>query len=370
MALIMVVLTGTVSCKSCQEEAAPRERERLSLIPADALVVASMEMFPLRQSSAYKRLFRDRSPAAYYLGDDCEYNPMPDVDHVWLGADRRLEQGKGAMVVIGPVQKDRLLECFRSVARRQGLSVEEQEIEGVTVYSNGPGRIHLAWLDRQTLVVADRENMTKVLAVEKSGAPSVRTNDTLLKLHDRARQGRHVGAGLLPDEASMKRLGKVLPQKYRALTKTEQVAVGANVEKGLDLYAMLRLDSGVEAEKAHQALQQDLDRFKNNDYLVIAGLGSMLEGLRLENAGPEITATLRLSSRQFDSLTRLAMDSVEEFKRSGRPPEELLKQRLQQAVDGGLRPDGQPAEAGASPADEAPVADGSAASPSPVKAAQ
>lgn len=344
MALISLAALG-VGCGDCGGEGEAREREPLSLIPADAWVVGSVDMGPLRGSPAYKRVVGDGNPASYYLGSECDYDPLPHIDKLWIGGGDDLEKGRGVIVAFGPLDRDKILGCFRDEMRQRGLSLDEEEMEGVTVFTPGPGRPHLAWLDAKTLVVADRDTMGKVLALEKGQGSSVRNNQVLYKLWERVARGRDLAVVSTPNEATIKRAGALVPDAYAAVDTTEQVALGMRFMKGLDLYFSLRLEDGDDAARLADRIESDVERWQNNDYIVIAGLSSHLKALNIERAGPEVTASAHLSERQVDSLTRLAVDSIDEIMRDGRDPEALVRERLRSA--------GRSADAGSS--DGAPL---------------
>lgn len=329
--LVFCLMSGCGSCSGDQES---RDREPLSLIPADAWIVASIEMGAVRAAPAYKRALRQGNPTAYYLGNDCIYDPLPDIDRFWVGAGDEFERGLGAVIVFGPVNQEKALDCFRANMRRRGLSVEEETMEGFTVHTPGPGRPHVAWLDSKTLVVADRANMEKVLALEKGKGKSVRTNQALLKLWERASQGRDIALAVEPPASAAKRLGNIVPNSYSGLGTAEQALVGLRFSKGLDILVSARLKGHDETNALHKALTRDIDRWKDHDLVVIAGLSGHLNAIRLEAAGPELTASAHMTQRQVDTLVRFAVDSVDEIMRDS-DPEEAIRRRLRGEGDGG-----------------------------------
>jgi hypothetical protein len=363
-AAVVAAAHALAGCGSCGEPEA-RTRDPLSLIPADSIVVASVEVRPVLASPAYERIRRSVNPVSAYLGD-CEYDPLPHIDRLWLGGGADVLEGKGVMVVMGPVVRDKVLECYRADARRDGLTVEEEQVKGVTVYSAGPGRLHLAWLDAKTAVVGDRDSTLAVLALDRGEGSSVRSNQTLFKLWERMAKGQHVAVAMLPQKSQLDRLGKVLPDTHQGLMRAEQLGLSLFVSKGLDIRAMLRLESGDSATKMAKQLGRDIEYWSGHEYAEIAGVDGHLKAMRVENAGPEITVTAHWTEAQVRSLAGLAVDSIDEIMRSG-DPEKALRERFQK--DGGAvpaqpadRPDGGPAPTGG---DAAP-ASGDAA---PAKAA-
>ncbi len=338
--------TGAAGCGSCGSEPAPREREPLSLIPEGVLLVGSVDMDPVRGSAAYKRVLRNGNPMGPYLGD-CTYDPLPDVDRVWFGASEEVEQGRGAVVVMGRVDRGKVLDCFRNELRRRGLRLEEVEVEGFTVQSAGPGRPHLAWVDAGTLVFGDRANVEKMLALEKGKGRSARHDARLMKLWERAAEGRDVAIAATPDESVSKRLASLVPEEWQPLVSAEQVAIGARFVKGMELMVTVRLRSGAEAERILGRLQRDLTAWQDHDYVVIAGLSSHLKAVRLEGAGPEITARATWTDKQLDTLARLTVDSIEEIARGG--PDKAaqnLRERLQGPAPAKRPADGGPSDGG------------------------
>jgi hypothetical protein len=362
--LLVPCIAAAVGCRSCWGEPEAREREPLSLIPDDSLVVGSAEMGPLRSSSAYKRVLRQGNPMAPFLGD-CAYDPLPDVDRVWFGGGADLEQGRGSIVVMGPVDREKVLDCFRNELRRRGLGLEEVEIEGFTAYSAGPGRPHLAWVDRETLLIGDRDHVERMLALEKGKGRSVRSNTPLIKLYERVAQGRDVAVAAIPSPEITKRLSDFAPEDWRPAAEAEQIAIGARVMKGVDLVVTVRLKSGDEAQKLLVRLEGYLERWRDHDYVVLAGVSSHLKAVRLAGAGPEITASASWTDKQVDTLARLAVDSLEVIMREGASKTaDSLREKLRdmtgaanQPADGGpARPDGGLAGDGAAAADAAPAA--------------
>jgi hypothetical protein len=365
-ALAVLAAAGIGGCAHCGGEPPPREREPFSVIPADSWIIASVELGPVRASKAYERALANGNPVDQYLGRDCQYDPLPDVERAWVGAGDGFERGRGAIVAFGSMDRTKILECFRAETRRRGLSLEELDVEGITVYSPGPGRPHLAWLDAKTLVVADRAHMDKVVALEKGKGQSVRTNTALLKLWERVSQGRDVAIAALPTEAAAKRVGALVPDAYGSIDHASQVAIGFRFMKGLDIYAMVQLAASDDAVRVHDRLTKDLARWRENDYIVIAGLAGHLKAVNVETAGREISASGRWTERQVDSVARLAVDSIDEILREGGDPEEILRNRLRgekrgpdagaNARDGSVSPgDAGPAPASPAPASPAPA---------------
>ena len=97
---------------------------------------------------------------------------------------------------------------------------------------------------------------------------------------------------------------------------------------------MLRLSKQVDAEKLSQSLKRALKRWQSSDYAVFAGIAGHLKAIHIESAGPEITASAAWDERQFDSLTRLVMDSIEEM---GRGKGKADARRLLGPPDGGAK---------------------------------
>lgn len=360
-AAVVIAVLALAGCDSCRGEPPVREREPLSLIPADSIVVASVEVRPVLESPAYERLRRNTNPVSYYLGD-CDYDPLPHIDRLWLGGGSDVLEGKGVLVALGPVNRDKVLECYRNDIRRRGLSVEEEQVEGFTVYSAGPGRLHLAWIDAETSVMGDRGSTLEVLALERGKGKSVRSNQTLFKLWERMAKGQHVAVAMLPEKGHLERLGKILPRSYQALTRTKQVALSLGLIKGMDVRVMLRLDSGEDATKVAKQMDQDIAYWSGHEYAEIAGVNQHLKAVRVEHAGPEITSSAHWTEAQVRSLAGLAVDSIDEIMRSS-DPEKALRERFQVEGDAGAskadaRPGGgaEPGGADAGPAKAAPDA--------------
>ena len=358
-------LTG---CESCRGEPEIREREPLSLIPADSIIVASAEIPPVIRSDAYKRVKRNTNPVEYYLGD-CAYDPLPHIDRIWMGGGPDVFEGKGVMVVMGPVNQDKVLKCYRDDIRRRGLSVEEEENEGFTVYSAGPGRLHMSWLDAETLVLGDRSTTLKVLALERGKGESIRGKQTLFKLWERMAKGQDVAVAILPQVDHLKRMGKLLPKSYQRVTRTEQAALSFRLAKGMDLRIMVRLDSGDDAIHVTKRLESDLEHWSGHEYAEIAGVDEHLEAIRIERAGPEITGTAHWTEKQVRSLAGLAVDSIDEVMRSS-DPEKALRERFQGPHDAGpAKADGAAQGDAASSEGDAASSEGDAATKAPADAA-
>jgi hypothetical protein len=251
------------------------------------------------------------------------------------------------------VDREKVLDCFRNELRRRGLGMEETEFEGITAYSAGPGRPHLAWVDRETLLVGDRGNVEKMIRLDKGGGRSVRSNTPLIKLYERVADGHDVAIAAIPGEAVSKRLGSFVPEEWRPAVEAEQIGIGARMMKGMDLFVTLRLRSGLEAEKLRTRLERDLERWQDHDYVVIAGLSSHMKAIRLEGAGPEITVRADWTDKQVDTLARLALDSAEEIMRDG-------ADSAAKNIRDRLRPSKSPRDGGPSAGGDGSPTDGSA----------
>lgn len=354
LAALVAATLAVTGCESCRGEPEIREREPLSLLPADSIIVASAEVPPVIRSEAYKRVKRNTNPVEYYLGE-CSYDPLPHIDKIWMSGGADVLEGKGVMVVIGPVNRDKVLQCYRDDTRRRGLSVEEEEVEGFTVYSAGPGRLHLAWIDAETAVVGSREPTLKVLALERGKGESVRSNPKLFKLWERMAKGQDVAVAVLPTEDQLERLGKILPKAYKSVARSQQAALSLRLSKGMDLKVMVRVDNGEDGEALSKRLTRDIERWSVHEYAEIAGVDQHLKAIRIERAGPEITGTAHWSEKQVRSLAGLAVDSIDEVMRSS-DPEKALRERFTGGGDAGAA-DAAAAEAGAAETDGGPTAD-------------
>jgi len=313
-------------------------------------------MEPLRRSPAYKRILKRGNPMRPFLGE-CTYDPLPDIDTVWVGLGPEGKAGHGSVVVLGPVERDKVLECYGKNLNSRGLSLSEQQVEGFTVHSGGPGRPHLAWVDRETLLISDRPHIEKMLALEKGKGRSVLTNDVLMSLYKRMAADRDIALAVLPDEASRERVKGFMPSDWQGATAATRLGVGIRVHKGLDLIASLRLPTGLEAEKLSGSLGRALKRWSDHDYVAIAGLSAHMKAIRIEHAGPELIARAEWNEKQVDSLARLAVDSAEEILRgAGNDPAKALRQQLRGAAEAGSS-----ADAGARPRGDGAPADGSIA---------
>lgn len=352
LAVVLLLTLSNSGCSSCESEPEAREREPLSLIPQDHWIVGTVDMGPLRASSAYKRVIKRNNPSAYYLGNECEYDPLPSIDKLWIGAGDGVEKGRAALIAFGSIDRDKVLGCFREDLRRRGLSLEEVEIQGNTVYNAGPGRPHIAWLDAETVVIADRGNMEKVIALDKGQGNSVRDNQLLYKLWERAADGRDVAVAIQPTEKIAKQIGGLVPKNYSAIEGTKQIAFGLRFMKGMDLYLSLRLQEGDDAARVAGRAERDIKRAQENEFVTISGLSSHLRAINIEFAGSEITASAHLNDRQLDSLTRLAVDSIDEIMRES-DPEKALRDRFRNAS----KNDAGPAQSGDADVDGATTGD-------------
>ncbi len=342
--ILGILLFLAAGCNSCKKETAPKEREPLSLIPNDAVLVASVDVNAVRRSPAYKKLIKRGNPITSLLGE-CEYDPLPDIDRVSLGLGKDAARtGRGSIVVFGPIKKEKLLTCYSAVLRKQGLRLTEEEKEGITIYAAGSGRPHLSWLDETTLLLGDRDHVEKMISIEKNQAPSIRKNIPLTKLYDRIAPGRHVTIAALPDEGTRRQLKRYAPRGWAAAADARQVGLGIRLQKGMNVLAIMRLTSDIEGEKLAAALKNSLNRWQKSNYIVLTGLASHLRSIKIENAGLEITASANWNDKQVNSLVRLAVDSVDELMRSSsgdmaRDLENRLRQTtssLKQA-DGGMK---------------------------------
>jgi hypothetical protein len=241
---------------------------------------------------------------------------------------------------------------MREELRRRGLSLEESEIEGFKAYSAGPRRFHISWVDRGTVVLGDRGHVEKMLALERGKGKSARANDTLLKLYERMARDRDIAIAAIPDQATTKRLTELatrfLPEgQWVDVLKARRAGLGARLNKGVDFFVTLRFASGDEAGTLASQIKSGLERWRDHDYVVIAGLSSHLKAINVEGAGPEITASASWSERQLDAVARLAVDSLEEIMRDGRDQAATnLREKLRKVRDGGPS-DGATREAGA-----------------------
>jgi len=162
-------------------------------------------------------------------------------------------------------------------------------------------------------------------------------NHPLVLLVDGSEEARDVACALEQEGYEVARAASTIEAEgFYVSSRLEAIVVGEeqgalafNLRKGrgMDLKLAIRLDTGENGATIAERLQRDLRDWAGNQYVQVAGIDEHLKAINVERAGPEITASAHWNESQVNALAGLAVDSIDEIKRSG-DPEKALRQQF------------------------------------------
>jgi hypothetical protein len=303
-----VVAVAAAACHKTSGTAAAKED--LALVPKETNVVFMANIARVRGTAMWKKLLdvRDSDPQSKKDFDEfvqsCGLDPFKQIDSAFVA----LPQGGGgdrefSAVVRGQFNEQKLYDCARESAKKEGHEIVVSEYAGKKLYSDtGRGGAFAAFLDKATLVIGGQEWIKKTidLAANKPGSESAKKNDTIVALMKRARtQDALWGVGLVPDAAR-----EQLKNDPRLQSAATMKDVFGSVDFSSGLAAEVSVDTGSEADAKDLAgkTTDQMNEMRKNAQFMLMGMGQYLDGIKIENKGATFHLKLSYNQQQVDDL--------------------------------------------------------------------
>ncbi len=312
---LVVLALFTVSCRDgCSRGApSPARDPLLALVPAEARVVASVDLAKIRATAVWKRLSElvEEDPGDQKVLAELTartgLDPMRQVHRVLAAfpEDAR-SKGEFALVIAGDQFDERRLAAYaRDQADLRGRKIEQVTrgsrplwtSRGVAAFFLGGTTFALGaggWGER----MADLADRTPVV---KSAAD----DPDLGMLIRRVRMDRAIWfAAVVPMDV---RRALIADPRYDSAASVTRMAGAIDLGPGLSAELVADLSNAADARALVQRIEESLSAARRNAKVLMLGLGPYLETVGAQAEGPSVRVSMTLRETQVnDLLSRLA----------------------------------------------------------------
>jgi hypothetical protein len=314
--LLFVAFTAAACNRSSGTGAA---KEDLSLVPKEADIILMANVTRVRNTAMWRKVLevRDSDPQQKKDYEDfvakCALDPFKQIDSVFIA----FPQGGGdqkefAAILRGQFNEQKLVECARDQAKKDGRDVTVSDYAGKKLYTdNQKGEAFATFLDSKTAIVGGKEWIKKVIDLAAGKGESAKKNETLALLLKRAKTSDALwGAGVVPQST---RDG--FKNDPRLASAGSMKDIFGNVDFAGGVAADLNVDTGSEADAkdlSAKATAQVADIRKSPQFMMM-GLAQYLDGIKIDNKGATFHLALNYNQQQVEDLTNRIKGLLKSF---------------------------------------------------------
>jgi hypothetical protein len=299
-----------------------------ALAPAEAELLVWADMAQLRESAwtktaLYKTAPEERAVRSRSRG----FDEVDDVDRLLYATVPLLREGASILIAQGRMDRERLSEAFR----RQHLQVAASDYRGARVLAEGEEAI--AFLSKRTVVsgplVAVRATIDCGLGLARSAA----SESWLSALQTVLREARGPSRRL-PAVAAALRVSPTMRAQLEAEMgeggTLEQVGARLDLGRDLDVAMVGLVSTHQQAMDLAARLSAALREQRKRPLVLVLGLQSILDGVRLGAQGNRMEGRLSIPEEQrAEIVDRMALVA-----------EQIARRRASTAGTGGDAPEG------------------------------
>jgi hypothetical protein len=311
---VPVVVSG---CKKTSGTGAAKED--MALIPREADIVVMANLTRMRNTDMWRKIqdLRDSDANSKKEYDDfvkrCQLDPMKEIDSVFLAFPQSGGGKDFAAVLRGKFDEDKLVACAKDQAKKDGAELQISEYNGKKLYTDG--KKQEAWatfLDKSTVAVGSQVWAKKVIdQAAGKGQGSAKDNEQLMGLVKRAKTNDGIwGAGIVPQSARDQL--KTNPM-LAAAGSMKAVFGSVDFQKGVAADANVDLGSENDAKEVAAKATAQLLEAKKNPQLMMMGMASFLDTVKIESKGPTFHLTIDLTQQQVDDLINRVKGILKSF---------------------------------------------------------
>ncbi len=317
-----VVLSGLLAlslsaCKSTSGSGAAKED--LALVPKETDIILMANVSRMRNTAMWRKLLdvRDSDPQAKKDFDEftqkCGLDPFKQIDSVFVAFPQGGgEQKEFAAVVRGQFDEQKLVQCAKDQAKKDGREVTTTDYNGKKLYTdNQKGEAWATFLDKKTAVVGGKEWVKKVVDLAAGKGESAKANAELSALLKRAKTSDALwGAGLVPQ--STRDQFKNDPRLSSAASMKD---IFGSVDFASGVSSDLNVDTGSEADAKDLAAKAtaQLADIKKSPQFMMMGLAQYLDPIKIENKGATFHMTINYNQQQVDDLINRVKGLLKSF---------------------------------------------------------
>lgn len=293
-------------------------KEDLSLVPKEADIILMANVTRVRNTAMWRKVLevRDGDPQQKKDYADfvakCQLDPFTQIDSVFVAFPQGHDQKEFAAILRGTFNEQKLVECAREQAKKDGRDVTVSDYNGKKLYTdNQKGEAFATFLDGKTAVVGGKEWIKKVVDLAAGKGESAKQNVELASLLKRAKTSDALwGAGIVPQ--STRDGFKNDPRLSSAGTMKD---IFGNVDFAGGVSADLNVDTGAEADAkdlAEKATAQVAEIRKSPQFMMM-GLAQYLDGVKIDSKGAMFHLALNYNQQQVEDLTNRIKGLLKSF---------------------------------------------------------
>jgi hypothetical protein len=305
-----LALSGALACVASCKRSGGAAREDLALLPRDASIVVSLNVGRMRNTQVWRKILdlRDQSAEAKKKYDafvaKCGLDPVTQLDSATLAFPTGGQaEGEFAAIVHGTFDEAKLVACAREEAQKQGHELVTVEYGGKKLYNDrDSGQLFAGLLDAHTVVAGGREWAKKVidLAGGKAKGESVQDNEALRGLLGKVRTGDALWAVAQVPDSVRQKLSEL--RELDSSKSLKDVYGSVDFATGLALDATLDLGSEADAKDLATKLTSQLGETKKNSQVMMMGLASMIDAIKVTSNGPAFQVSVKYNQSQVDQI--------------------------------------------------------------------
>ncbi len=317
-----LVLSGLLAlslsaCKSTSGTGAAKED--LALVPKETDIILMANVSRMRNTAMWRKILdvRDSDPQAKKDFDDftqkCALDPFKQIDSVFVAFPQGGgEQKEFAAILRGQFNEQKLVQCAKDQAKKDGRDVTTTDYNGKKLYTdNQKGEAWATFLDAKTAVVGGKEWVKKVVDLAAGKGESAKGNAELAGLLKRAKTSDALwGAGLVP--ASTRDQFKNDPRLSSAASMKD---IFGSVDFASGVTADVNVDTGSESDAKDLAAKAtaQLADVKRSPQFMMMGLAQYLDGIKIDSKGPTFHLTINYNQQQVDDLINRVKGLLKSF---------------------------------------------------------
>jgi len=317
LVLCGVLALSVSACKSTSGSGAAKED--LALVPKDADIILMANVKRMRDTAMWRKLLdvRDGDPQAKKDYDEfvqkCALDPFKQIDSVFVAFPQSGgEQKEFAAILRGTFNEQKLVECAKEQAKKDGRDVTTTDYNGKKLYTdNQKAEAWATFLDGKTAVVGGKEWIKKVVDLAANKGESAKANTELSALLKRAKTSDALwGAGIVPQ--STRDSFKNDPRLSSAATMKD---IFGSVDFASGVTSELNVDTGSEADAKDLSAKAtaQLAEIKKSPQFMMMGLAQYLDGIKIDNKAATFHLTINYNQQQVDDLINRVKGLLKSF---------------------------------------------------------
>jgi hypothetical protein len=317
---ILLCAAAVVAVAACNKTSGSgAAREDLALVPKETDIVLMANVARMRNTAMWRKVLdvRDSDPQAKKDYDEfvqkCALDPFKQIDSVFVAFPQSSgEQKEFAAVLRGQFNEEKLVQCARDQAKKDGRDVTSSDYNGKKLYTDSQkAEAYATFLDGKTVIIGGKEWIKKVVDLAAGKGESAKKNDTLSSLLKRAKTSDALwGAGVVPQ--STRDQFKNDPRLSSAASMKD---IFGSVDFQAGVAADLNVDTGSDTDAKDMAgkVTAQVAEIRKNPQFMMMGLAQYLDGVKVDSKAATFHLALNYNQQQVDDLINRVKGLLKSF---------------------------------------------------------